>query len=155
MHLSLMIQFTTNLKNANKYLLWLSWSKQLLQMKVLIINSFHVKCTLTDILVYTGTKFSETILVNILILTHLIIGWICPTREWVCEWDLHDLVTREFHPIVMMPAFFNFQCIWFGTLLTLHLGRRAAITGEVSVKPYPFCTFTPIACMLWKSTNVK
>lgn len=34
------------------------------------------------------------------------------------------------------------------TLLTLHLGRRAAITGEVSVNPYPFCTFTPIACTL-------
>lgn len=36
----------------------------------------------------------------------------------------------------------------FDTLLTLYLSRRAAITGEVSVKPYPFCTFTPIACTL-------
>jgi len=35
-------------------------------------------------------------------------------------------------------------------LLTLQLRRRAATTGEVSVKPYPFCTVTPIAYILFE-----
>lgn len=30
--------------------------------------------------------------------------------------------------------------------LTLQVGRRAAVTGEHSVKPYPFWTFMSIAC---------
>jgi len=38
--------------------------------------------------------------------------------------------------------------------LTLQEGFRAATTGEDSVKPYPFCTFKPIACMQFY-TNIR
>jgi hypothetical protein len=38
-------------------------------------------------------------------------------------------------------------CAVYSIWLTSQPSRRAAITGEVSVKPYPFCKFKPIACI--------